>query len=251
MILLICIFVLFNSFSFTYAQFPATYYARIMLENVYLYKNPINVEDYTNIQFVLPRTYFVELIDEENNFYKVNYLNFTGYVKKDAVQTIVGTPEKPYLNNVQFRVYAEVSRDLRSQPHTSGGSSNQVNYIPLYSRNLTYFGTIVGEQVIEGRTNVWYYCKYSADKDYYGYVYSDFCDELTPITENTEHFDFTTAPNFNQNIPQKTTLSTENKTTGIIIAVITVPALVFLFLILKSSKILNRTKINNKEVVDY
>lgn len=248
--LILCLF--YNSFGYVYAEFPSTCYARIMIENVFLYKNPIEVDDYTNIQFVLPRTYFVELIDEENNFFKVNYLNFTGYVKKDSVKPIIGTPQNPYLTNIKFRVYAETSRDLRTEPITSGGSSSQVNYIPLYSRNLTYYGSIIGEQVIEGRTNIWYYCKYTADKDYYGYVYSDFCDELTQITENTEEFEYTSAPNFSaQSQPITESLPAENKTTGIIILIITIPALIVLFMILKSSKILNKSNISNKEVIDY
>ena len=34
--------------------------------------------------------------------------------------------------------------------------------------------------------DIWYYCKYTADKDYYGYVYSDFCDEISPFINNNE-----------------------------------------------------------------
>ena len=81
-----------------------TYFARIMFDQVFLYKTPNNIEDSSNIYFELPKSYFVELTDSANdNFYKVNYLNLTGYVKKDSVQTIAGVPMSPYLENINFR----------------------------------------------------------------------------------------------------------------------------------------------------
>ncbi len=250
------IFVLVSSLPFvttTGQVFASTiYYARIMTTDAYLYKSPIDVDDYSNVYFVLPQTYFVQLIDSSNNsFYKVNYSSFTGYVKKDCVQTIVGSPKTPYLDYLNFRVYAEMSRDLRSEPTTLSGSSSQVAYIPLYNRNLTYYGSIIGEQCIDGRTNVWYYCKYSAGEDFYGYVYSDFCDELpNPLPNNSEEVVYTTAPDFGE-APPKTSLPLNDSTTGIIIAILCVPALLFLFLILKGSKIMKSDKTSKGEIQDY
>ncbi len=253
MVLLIIFILIFSSCSTcVYASTPSTYYARIMQDNTYLYKSAVNVDDYSNIYFILPKTYFVELIDESNNgFYKVNYMSFTGYVKKDSVQAIAGKPINPYLTNINFRVYSEQSRDLRSEPITTSGSSSQVAYIPLMCRNLTYYGTIQGEQLIEGRTNVWYYCKYSADKDYYGYVYSDFCDELTKINENTEQVTYISSPDFNPQQEIPTTLPLKNKTTGIVVAVLCVPAGIFLFMIFKNKRILAQESSHAKEIVDY
>ena len=252
---LLMIFLIYfqNTICFVSASTFDTYYARIMYDDVYLYKSPIDVDNYSNIYFELPRTYFVELTDSSNNeFFQVNYLNFTGYVKKECVQTIVGTPKNPYLTDISFRVYAELSRDLRSEPTTLSGSSSQVAYIPLYSRNLTYYGTIEGETLIDGRTNIWYYCKYSADQDYYGYVYSDFCDELSTIALNTEEVTYTTSPDFGSTESSDTSLPLDSNATGIIIAVLSIPALIFVFMILKSTKILSREKHNNnKEIKDY
>ena len=58
-----------------YATSNTTYFARIMQDDVKLYKSSIDVEDFSNIYFSLPRTYFVELLDElPNGFFKVNYL---------------------------------------------------------------------------------------------------------------------------------------------------------------------------------
>lgn len=253
-LLLIILFSLENSLLYVSASTFDTYYARIMYDDVYLYKSPIDIDEYSNIYFSLPRTYFVELLESSNSeFYKVNYLSFTGYVKKDAVQTIVGKPVTPYLENQNFRVYSEQSRDMRSEPTTTSGSSTQVVYIPLYSRNLTYYGTILGEQLVDGRTNIWYYCKYSADQDYYGYVYSDFCDEFDPseIPLNYEEVSYTSEPTFDTT-EEPSSLPVENKTTAIVIAILTIPAIIFVFLILKGGRLLAKDgRSHNKEIRDY
>ena len=62
-----------------------SYFARIITDECFLFKTPTNVVDSSNIFFELPKTYFVKLIDKaEDNFYKVEYSSFTGYVKKDS-----------------------------------------------------------------------------------------------------------------------------------------------------------------------
>lgn len=253
MCLLIILILLFqNSIGCAYASNINSCYARIMQDDVYLYKNAVDIDDYSNVYFTLPRTYFVELIASENSkFYKVNYLNFNGYVKKECVQPIVGTPLTPYLTNVNFRVFSEQSRDMRLAPNTENGSNGQVVYLPLLTKNLTYYGSIIGEAIIENRTNIWYYCKYSADKDYYGYVYSDFCDEMSPTPLNTEAVTYATNPNFGEIEEPTNALPMENKTTSVVIAVLCVPAVLFAFLMLKNSKIMKKQNTENSEVKYY
>lgn len=228
------------------------YFAKVMYDDVYLFKTPTDIDDISNIYFELPKTYFVELLDSANeDFYMANYLSFSGYVKKDSVQAIIGTPTSPFLENINFRVYAELSRDLRNEPSLNNGTSSQITYIPLYSKNLTYIGKIYGETLIDGRTNIWYYCKYSADKDYYGYVYSDFCDEMDTIQNNLEKVTFTENPTF-EPIPEPTyTIPQNSNNVGIIIGVLSVPALVFLLMIVKGKHILSGEKFKDKEVIDY
>lgn len=242
----------FDIGSTCFASETQTYFARILQDNVNLYKSPIEAEDYTNVLFVLPKTYFVQLLDNAgNDFFKAKYKDFYGYVKKDKVMPVVGTPQTPYLNDINFRVFAELSRDMRTYPTTKTNSS-QVVYVPNLSRNLTYFGTVIGDSLIDGRTNVWYYCKYSADKDYYGYIYSDFCDELPKqLPINSEEISYTTEPNFNAIEPEKTSLPLENKATGIVIAILSVPACLVVYLIMQSSKVISTKRAKQKEVTDY
>ena len=241
-----------NSTAVVSASGQQTYFARIMFDDVMLYKSPVDSADNSNIYFELPKTYFVELVNLVNeDFYEVNYANFHGYVKTDKVQAIRETPKTPYLENVSFRVYAEMSRNLRTEPNTTAGTSSQVAFIPLLCRNLIYYGSIEGECLIEGRTSTWYYCKFTADKDYYGYVYSDFCDEMTPIVTNSEEVTYTTNPDFKPEEIEKTSIPTNDKSVGIIVGILAVPALVFLFMIVKSRNILSKEKVNNKEIIDY
>ena len=253
MITLLLIFILLqNSIPVVYATERQSYYARIMFDNVLLYKAPVESTENSNVYFELPKTYFVELLSLANDdFYEVNYSSFHGYVKKDSVQAVNQKPTTPYLENISFRVYAEMSRDLRSEPNTTAGTSSQVAYIPLLNRNLTYYGRIEGERLIEGRTNIWYYCKFTADKDYYGYVYSDFCDEITPIISNSEEVTYISNPDFKTTEIEKTSMPTNDKNVGIIVGILAIPALIFLFMVIKSKNILSKEKINSKEIIDY
>ena len=228
-----------------------TYYAKILFEQVYLYKSPVDHNDITNIYFELPKTYFVELLSKSGDFYEARYLDFKGYVKKDSVQAVESTPINPFLNNISFRVYAELSQSLRSSPTTQASSSNLIVTIPNLTKNITYFGKVSGECLIEGRTNVWYYCKYTADKDYYGYVYSDFCDEMPPIVSNTEEITYITNPTFEVQTQSTNTIPITNNAVGIIIGILSVPALIFVFMIMKGTKFLNKEKFKSREVIDY
>ena len=253
MITLLLIFLFsFNNSICVSAANEQTYYAQVMFDDVYFFKNPSSNTENENVYFKLHRTYFVELTDLVNNeFYKANYMGITGYVKKDSVQAVSETPSSPYLSNISFRVYAELSRDLRSEPNTTSVSSTQIAYIPLLNKNLTYIGSIEGECLIEGRTNIWYYCKFKADKDYYGYVYSDFCDEMSTLTENTEQVTYIDNPDFKPVEPTPVSMPTNDKNVGIIVAILSIPAFIFLFMIIKGKNILSKERYKDKEVIDY
>lgn len=249
MILLILLLIFETSTPVVYALNNETYFAKILFEQVYLYKTPIDNNDVSNILFELPKTYFVELEEAHNDFYKAKYLNQTGYVKKDCVQAIIGAPKQPFLN-LNFRVYADLSTNIKPTPSST---SDTIIQIPLLTKNITYYGKIHGENLIEGRTDVWYYCKYSTNfESYYGYVYSDFCDEMpAEIPINNEKVEFTNNPTFEVNITPVKSIPITNNAVGIIIGILSIPAIIFVFMIMKGSKILSREKYKSKEIVDY
>ena len=83
LILILLLLSIQNSILPTYASTYDTYFARVMYDDVFLYKTPVDISSYENVMFVIPKTYFVELTEEAGtDFYKANYLDFTGYVKK-------------------------------------------------------------------------------------------------------------------------------------------------------------------------
>lgn len=248
MILLIFLIIFNSTNPMIYALDNQTYYARILFDQVYLYKTPTNNNDISNIYFELPKTYFVELLSKQGDFYEARYLNLKGYVKKDSVQAVSSTPTKPFLDNISFRVYAELSQHLKDSPTSQSAT---LITLPNLTKNITYYGQIRGESLIEGRTQIWYYCKFSAEVDYYGYIYSDFCDEISPITLNTETINYITNPSFEIETPNVQTIPVTNNILGIVIAIISIPALIFIFLILKGTSILSKEHSKRKEVIDY
>lgn len=236
----------FSQISSVYAFENKTYYARVMFDSVYLYKSTQDTNLSKNVYFELPKTYFVELLSSANeDFYEVRYMDLLGYVKKSCVQAVESAPQKPFLDNITFRVYAEKSQNLMD---SASLSSNQVATIPLLTKNIKYYGKINGECLIEGRTNVWYFCSYASNTTNMGYVYSDFCDEMQTISPNTEEVTYINNPTFEQ---EKTTATHayNNQFVGIVAVVLTIPAIVFLIMILKGKSILSPAK--NREIIDY
>ena len=171
-------------------------YARVK-DNVYLYKSAIAGTAYSNIYFVIPSTYFVELINSaDNTFYRASYMNILGFVKKSDVTPVTGTPKTPYANNISFRVFASDGTAingtaLRSAPSTLTGISQIAGTLPVEIGSgytgIQYIGQIQGEESIAGKGTVWYYCTYpNGTQNLYGYVYSGYTDSLTSIATNTE-----------------------------------------------------------------
>lgn len=249
MVILILI-ILFNSVSLpVYALETQSCYARVLFEQVYLYKSNSNDNSIDNIYFEIPKTYFVELLGVDGDFYKAKYSTFTGYVKKDCVQATSSTPISPYLNNINFRVYASESETMWSLPSTQS-PSKQVTALPHLTKDLQFIGKINGESITIGRTNVWYFCKYTSTNTY-GYVYSDFCDEMPAIPTNNEQVEYVSNPSFEIKQEPQNTIPKNSNVVGIIIAIMSIPAVIFVFMLLKGGKIINEKKVRSKEIVDY
>lgn len=248
MILLILILFFQSTTVNVYALDEQTYYARILFDQVYFYKSAIDDNSASNIYFELPKSYFVKLTNKHGNFYEATYQNLTGYVKKDSVQAVANTPSNPFLNNITFRVYAEPSEKIYSQPKST---SALITQIPPLTKNIQYIGKIDGERLIDGRTNIWYYCKFSADFDYYGYVYSDFCDEMPQIPINNEDLKYISNPTFEIASEQVNAIPKDSNLVGIVIGILSIPALVFVLMIMKGTKFISQEKVKRKEIVDY
>lgn len=195
---------------------------------------------------MLENSYFVELLSDYNDdFYKAKYLDIVGYVKKSQVQCVQGTPKNPYLTNVSFRVYNDLSRAMYDKPYANSNNPTLKIYLPMYCEDLIYYGIIYGESAVEERTNIWYYCKYTVT-GVSGYVYSDACDKMTSIVPNSEKLPYISSPQWNKNTQPQQLISVGSKPFKISIILVCIPFVIFAILLVK----LSYTKRQNKKEID-
>ena len=214
-----------------------------MDDSTYLYSATTSLE--TCAIFLLPKTYFVELLSTaENNMYHARYDDVYGYVKKEQVKPVKNIPAEPFLNKISFRVFVPSGANLRTSPYDYG-ATNLVYSIPFLETNLQYYGTTLGEESISKKGNVWYYCKYYLNNiSYSGYIYSPLCDCLSPISTNQEMVEYIqgelafkneTNVDFATNNMELLPQSTQT----IIIILISMPCLFIIYLLFKPTKMLD------------
>jgi len=230
-ILFSIIFLLLTPFSFcnvnAFAAENSSIYAKVEKNDTFIYSSP--KADETGKLFEIPNSYFVRLIEDAgNNFYYCAYKDIFGYVQKNDVIAMKGTPVNPFVE-ANFRVYAPEGLGLYSTPVFSEQYKKAT--IPFLTDNLTYYGTRTGQEAVPDKSNMWIYCKYSFDTSAHGYVYSVFCDKLPPITTNTERFEVIDTPFLKAQSPTELT----SVAMGFIIVGVSLPCLIVLLLLVKPS----------------
>ena len=211
-------------------------YAQVLYSNVYLYKYPTDVESYENRHFLLEPTYFVKVEDKANDFfYKVSYLNFTGYVKMSEVELINEIPEMPFLSNITFDVFPNANAILRTEPTTENMSKSIICILPAGTKNIEYIGKISGEESLIGSGNVWYYCNYIKPDgtSTFGYIYSPLTNNLSAISQNEEIVSSVFLGEKNNTSFLYINLSTMDLT----LLILSVPTLIILYLFFKPTRI--------------
>jgi len=221
-------------------------YAQITQAGCYLYKTPQDNTNYSNVFYMLESSYYVQLLSDYNNeFYKARYIDTVGFVKKSQVQCVQGIPKTPYLNNVSFRVYSNSSRGMYDKPFVNSNNPNLKTYLPLYCEDLIYYGKIYGESVIDERTNIWYYCKYTITNEC-GYVYSDACDKMSSIITNSEKLPHISSPQWNVQVSSTPLFEVDSKPFKITTILLCIPFAIFAILLFKFAII----KRGNKNEID-
>jgi len=152
-------------------------------KSTYLYKN-INISD-ENILCIVEETYFVEILAESDNLYKVNYNNVTGFVKKNDVLEISNIPNTPYPYNIKLEIGSDCN--LRSSPTTKSKVNNIVTTVYKGETNISFIGRIYADEAIDFCGTTWYYVNYNG---YTGYIYNKYVKSITPIYKNTENVTF-------------------------------------------------------------
>lgn len=228
---------------FVVAAQQTTFYARVINTNVNLYRSTTGGEETNNIFFTLPQSYFVEIgYCQDEQFFTAKFADVSGFVKKSDVQCISGIPQMPY-PSASFRIFIPEGVEMRSSPTQTEGL-NLVCELNYLETNIRYYGTINGEEAIPHKSSLWYFCKYvKSGNEYFGYVYSAFCDLITPIPANTEFFETIDEPDFSIT----TSTSTENQTESIdslpsatqiiIIVAVCLPCIIIIYLLFRPTKI--------------
>ena len=166
--------------------FAKTHYARIeQTTNIYRTTSSSNTLD--NIYCIGEETYFVEILQEYEDMYKVNYNNITGFVKKEDVKEITNTPSTPYPYNIKLNIGTNCN--LRSTPTTATNTNNVISTIYANTPDIVFIGRASGEEAIDFGGNTWYYVYYQNN---YGYIYNNYVSSITPIYPSIENYTYAT-----------------------------------------------------------
>lgn len=158
-------------------------WCRITTDNTMLYKE-IPSSNNESICFSLPTTYFAEILDcADEEYYKVNFNNVVGYVKKENVTKVYSTPLMPFPVDITFCVNSSVQAVIRDIPSTNG---EYLGVIPT-SKEAIYLGTTTGDEAILGLGTEWFYVRFGDDENNLsGFIYAPLTQNLKEIPENTE-----------------------------------------------------------------
>lgn len=223
-----------------------TYYARVS-NNAYLYSQ----KNVSSALFVLPESYYVKLTSDCGEYYKVRYDNLSGYVKKDSVTPVIGKPKTPFLSGASFRVFTSDGATLRTTPTKN---STITTTLPI-NKEIRYYGSIVGDELISNRGNIWYFAEYIKNgQSYLGYVYSGLSDMLTGVEYNNEQLTITTNPFTTSQQEYINTLQKDKPFITLLIIGVSLPGLFVIYLLFKPIKInkgLNKTKLKKIPIIEY
>ena len=221
-----------------------SYYAKAN-DNVYFYSSPIKSDKYK--LFEIPSSYYVLLLGNGNqDFYRAKYSSLEGFVLKSSVIPVNEQPNYPFANT-SFRTFTDTN--LYSSPNTSAS----IKTIPALTEITTYYGELEGEELLPKSTNIWFYCRYKIEENYYtGYIFSYYCDHRTEIVPNTESYTPCTEDLFSDEV-QQTIQTKSSLTTVLIVICCVVPCLIIALLLIKkkSSKPAVAKRIIKRPKHDY
>ena len=190
------------SFGQTFANNDEESYARITDDEVFLYKILNEQNQPENILFKLPKSYFVILKEETEDFFYVKFQDFCGYVQKDKLQRVYETPATPFPVDITFSINKIASAIVKDNPSVEG---KNLGIIPS-GKKVNFVGEVQGDEAIVGLGNTWFFCSFEEDDQILtGYIYSALTENLSPIPENTEELSLTPHVNANSFLSENIT----------------------------------------------
>ena len=215
-------------------------YAQIVTNDCYLLKNANQDSKY----FLLEQSYFVKVTEDfDDVFFKVNYLEFDGFVEKSKVSFVEEYPDTPFLSGITFDIYSLGNVCMRSSPITLNDDSNILCTIPQNTKDLLYYGKISGEEAIDGLGNIWYYSAYQDEDNnvYKGYIYAPLVTNLSNITTSDQVVTFVDVVGFT---PVDNLLYLNLSTKNMLIVITALPCIAVVLLMIVPSKIKQKEELN-------
>jgi len=188
-ILFILLYNIFITQSYNTSQISihaTTKYARIE-STTQIYKSTSGNDALDNIYCLAEESYFVEIIGDYDDYYRIKYSIINGYIKKTDVKEVSSIPSTPYPQNIKIIIGNNCN--LRSSPTTKSDNNNVICTIHKGESDIQFIGRVLGEEAIDFGGSSWYYIKY---QDKYGYIYNNYVKSITPIYQNTEQFTYLT-----------------------------------------------------------
>ena len=189
--------------------------------------------------FEIPATYFVQVEYVVDDYYKVNYDGANGYVKKNKVALMNGTPSTPF---AQMTYNLFVPYVLYQTPYSSSEAIAQLTS----DMQIKYYGSKEGEQLSQN-SKTWFYSSVEIGGErYFGYVFSQvaYQNPAQKISTNNESFEIVSEDILLPTTTTFTSMSTGTKV--LLIVAISVPSLLILYFLIKPSKIMQITKTKKK-----
>ncbi len=220
-----------------------TQYAKA-LDNCVLYKSIEMKDDFDDVYFFVPESYFVVVLGCVNEeCFKVQYDKYIGYVKVSCIILAKFTPIVKTLNNITLDIKETAGTQIWNKPTTSG---LVLTTVPAGFKDVNYISKTVGSIPYGGESNIWYYVSYVPFKNstsvYEGYIYSENTTNLSEIIYNAETNADIQENEFNEN---NNLLNVSSTIKTIIVALISIPIILFFVVILY--KIVKKIKDNTNK----
>lgn len=214
-------------------------FARALNGNVNLYRLSVDDNNIENVLCLIEKTYFVEIVSDNVDCYKVNYNGISGYIKKNDVALVQNEPTTPFPVNIKMTIASNCN--LRSSPTTHPSTNNILSTIYSGETNLTFIGRIFAEEAIDFGGTTWYYVSHNGQR---GYIYNKYIKSITPIYPNTEETIAVSTNNFTQVSP----LNDSNSI--IVIILLFIPCIGILILLYLPRKTSTRQKAKKSRYID-
>lgn len=243
-ILTLCLLFLITNTNFcnnANASEQESYYAKIQTDDVFFYSS----QDENSSLFEIPKSYFVLLISSSSEeYYMAQYKDLIGYVKKDDVLVMDGTPKNPY-PDVSLSLF--VDHNIYKNPSII---SSSLENIKAYDDSIIYYGNLNGEYV-SNKSSLWYYSKYTKNNtDNYGYIYSVICN-LSEIPLNTEYFNTINYDIFTGKFPKEKSKKLNITAKILIILGVSLPCAFIIYLLIKPTKIMEYSSARKNTKQEY